>query len=116
MSFDYNHVVLAGRATKNPESHSVQDTVRVFFPLAVKRSYRKEDGSYDTDFINIIVWGKLGEICNQYIKKGGQVLVDGRIQVRNYEKGKETKWITEIVAENVKFLFTNKKDSSANAV
>lgn len=111
MSFDYNHVVLMGRTVKKPESLSISDSIKVFFPLAVRRQYRKEDGTYDTDFVNVVAWGKLAEVCSQYLNKGSQVLIDGRIQVRNYEKNKETKWITEIIAENIKFLsYSNKKN------
>lgn len=114
MSFDYNHVILVGRLVKDPESTTVSDTTKTFFPLAIKRVFRKDNGSHDADFVNIVAWGKLGEICQEYLCKGKPILVDGRLQVRSYEKNQETKWITEVIAESMKMLDSSPKNSNNN--
>ena len=108
MSFNYNHVTLVGRLTKDAEVKDASNTVKTSFSLAIDRNYRKEDGSYDTDFIPIVAWGRLAEIAYQYLKKGNPVLVEGRLQIRHYEKtyNKETvkHWMSEIVVENFQML------------
>ena len=104
MSFDYNHVTLMGRLAKDPESLSISGTTKAFFPLAVNRSFRKDDGKQNTDFINIVAWGKLGEICVEYLLKGKPILIDGRLQVRSYDKNKEARWVTEVIADSMKML------------
>ncbi len=102
---DYNHVTLVGHLINEPDSKKVgEDRSRTSFTLAVNRPYKDNNGKHVTDFFNIISWGKLAEIGQEYIKKGEDVLVDGRIQARSYEKDNETKWITEIVAESFSFL------------
>lgn len=57
-----------------------------------------------TDWINCQAWGKLGEICAQYLKKGQQIFVSGRLSVRSYEKDGEKKYITEIILSEMKML------------
>lgn len=112
MSFDYNHVTLIGRLAKDPESITVSDTTKAFFPLAVKRAFRKDNGSHDADFLNIVAWGKLGEICLEYLSKGKPILIDGRLQVRSYEKNQETKWVIEVIAESMKMLDSSPKNTN----
>lgn len=101
----YNNVTLIGRAVKTPELKDVgHSNSRAGFVLAVSRPYKDSEGKRPTDFLPVVSWGKLAEICSEYIKKGSLVLVSGRIQARSYEIEKETKWITEIVAESVNIL------------
>ena len=76
----------------------------VSFTVAVNRGYRKSEGSQNVDFIPVVAYEKLGEICSDYLEKGKRVLVDGRIQVKNYIKDDEQKWTTEIVADEVTIL------------
>ena len=104
MSFNYNHITLVGRLTKDAEVKDISSTLRTTFTIAVDRSYRKDDGSHDTDFVPIVAWGRLGEIASQYLKKGNPVLIEGRLQVRQYEKESETRWISEVVVENFQLL------------
>ena len=67
--------------------------------------YAGKDKEPEVDFFNIITWGKLAEVAKEFLQKGRKVLIDGRIQVRSYEGNSgERKWITEVVAENMKFL------------
>jgi single-strand DNA-binding protein len=107
-----NRAILLGRLTKDPELRYTQSgTAVATFTLAVDRR-KKEDG---TDFISIVVWSKLAELCAQHLKKGQQAAVDGRIQVRNYEGKNGRVYVTEIVAENVQFLGGgNSQQSNSN--
>jgi len=104
MSFNYNHITLVGRLTRDADVKDVSGRFRTTFNLAINRPYRKEDGEFDTDFITVVAWGKLGEVAAEYLKKGNPVLVEGRLQIRQYEKNKEPRWITEVVAENFQML------------
>ncbi len=113
MSVCYNHVALIGRLTKDSELKETSHQTRASFVLAVDRPYKKEDGTSETDFINVVLWGKRAEILSSYLLKGRLVLVEGRIQIRQYEQGDVRKSVAEIVAENFQFLDYkgNKKES-----
>ena len=106
-----NKVILIGRLTRDPVKNFVgDDEVAVTnFTLAVDRDYSNEDGSTEADFLPVVAWRKLAEVCAEHLGRGSLVAVDGKIQVRSYEKDDERRWVTEIVAERVKFL--SKKNS-----
>lgn len=111
-----NKVILMGRLTKDPEVRYTQanNTQVTSFTLAVNRRFTKE-GEQQADFINCIAWSKTAEFVSKYFKKGQQVAVVGRIQVRNYEDDKGTKhYITEIIAEEVYFADSNKEGNTDN--
>lgn len=101
-----NSVVLVGRLTKDPELRYTNNSKAVAsFTLAVDRPFTNQQGEREADFIPIVVWGKAAENCTNYLVKGSLVAVEGRMQVRNYEnkEGKRV-YVTEVVAENVRFL------------
>ncbi len=101
----FNSVTLVGRLTKKPASKETsKGGKRVSYTLAVNRPYSDNEGNHPTDFFPIITWNKLGEICDNYLDKGSLVLVKGRLQSRSYTSNKQTKWITEIMAESVNIL------------
>ena len=103
-----NRVILIGRATKDVEiSKTNNDRSVAKFAIAVDRRYKNSDGEKVTDFINIVVWNKLAEICSKFVKKGKQVAVSGELQGRSYEVNGEKKFITEIIADEVEFLGSN---------
>lgn len=102
-----NRVILIGRLTKDPELKYTQNGKAVAsFTLAVDRGFKNAQGEKEADFIPIIVWQKQAENCANYIGKGSLVAVDGRLQVRTYEAkdGSGRRWVTEVIAENVRFL------------
>ncbi len=100
-----NRVILIGRLTRDPElSYIPSGDAVVKFTLAVDRNYTNKQGERDTDFIPILAWRKLGEVVSKYTVKGSLVAVDGRLQVRTYEKDGQRRYVTEVVAENVRFL------------
>ncbi len=92
--------------TKDPELKFTQGTGTAVatFTLAVNRRFKKE-GQPDADFIPIVVWGKIAESTANYMRKGSQISVAGRIETRSYEaKDGGRRYVTEVVADEVKFL------------
>ena len=107
-----NKIILIGRLTKDVELRYTESGKAVAnFTLAVDRPFKKAQGEKEADFIRIVVWGKLAEHCGNYIGKGRLVAVSGRLQIRSYEGNDEQKkYITEVVADEVRFLDRAKDD------
>jgi len=107
-----NNVVLIGRLTKDPELRYTPTGVAVAtFTLAVDRSFTNQQGEREADFIPIVVWRKQAENCANFIGKGRLVAIEGRIQVRTYDASDgQRRWVTEVVADNVRFLDRGKGD------
>ncbi|CCW35168.1 single-strand binding protein [Chthonomonas calidirosea] len=102
-----NRVVLVGRLTRDPEMRYTPSGVPVTqFGLAVNRFTRNEQGDYDVDFFNIVVWRKTAEFVSQYAKKGRLIAVDGRLQTRSWidQTSGQKRSVVEIVGENVQLL------------
>ena len=101
-----NRIILIGRLTQDPELRYTQSgTAVASFSLAVDRQRANQAGERETDFINIVAWQKLGELCAQYLRKGRMAAVEGRLQIRQYEnrEGQKVR-VAEVVADNVRFL------------
>ena len=105
-----NQVVIAGRLTGDPVVEEVEGGKKVSsITVAVPRSYKNVDGTYDTDFIKCTLWGGTAEYC----KKGDIVGVKGRIQTSSYETDSgERRYVMEIVAEKISFLSSRKVDDN----
>lgn len=102
-----NKVILIGRLTKDPQTRSTQSGIQVTtFTLAVDRRHVKKDSGQPTaDFIPIVTWRKLAEICANNLMKGRCVGVYGQMQVRTYDaKDGSKRYITEVLADEVEFL------------
>ena len=101
-----NKVILIGRLTRDPELRYTSSNVATCtFSLAVDRPFTNQSGEREADFINIVVWRKQAENCKNYLTKGSQVAIEGRIQTRNYDdKDGKKVYVTEVVADNVQFL------------
>jgi len=113
-----NKVNLMGRLTRDPEVRYTQtnNTLVASFSLAVNRRFVRPGEERQADFINIVAWGKLGEFCSKYYKKGQQVAISGRIQTRTWDDDQGQKhYITEVVAEEAYFA-EGKRDSSGEGV
>jgi len=108
----YNKVILIGNLTKDPElRYTPQGTPVCTLRLASTNRYKSGDSMKDdTLFINVVVWGKLGETSAQHLAKGRSVLVEGRLQERRWEADGQKKSMFEVVAGVVRFL--GKKDES----
>lgn len=103
-----NRVILIGRATKNPElRYTPSGIATTGFTLAVDRPFSSQSGERETDFIPVVTWRQLAETCSNYLRKGRLVAVEGRIQVRSWESDNGKRFITEVIADNVRFLERN---------
>jgi single-strand DNA-binding protein len=108
MAKSFNQVIIMGNLTRDPELRTIPSGQSVCsFAIAVNRAWTGSDGQTQesTDFFDIVAWGKLGELVNQYLQKGRKCLVVGRLQTRSWEAqdGSKRK-STEIVANDVTFL------------
>ena len=105
-----NKAILVGRLAQDPEVRYTQSGKAVAsFNLAVNR-YGQKDSA---DFIPIVAWEKLAEVIGNNLKKGGQVLVEGRMQVRSYETQEgQKRRATEVIVQNVEFLGSKKSNES----
>ena len=75
------------------------------FALAVERAYKDQEGQKQVDFIDVVTWNKLAEICRDNLSKGRLVAAEGRLQIRTYEADDGSKRkAAEVVADSVKFL------------
>jgi len=103
-----NKVILVGNLGKDPEVRFTPNGQAIAkFSVATTEKWKDQQGQLQerTEWHNVVVWGKQAETCGQYLSKGRQVFVEGRIQTRNYDdKDGNKRYITEIVAQNVKFL------------
>ncbi|MFA7467328.1 MAG: single-stranded DNA-binding protein [Desulfotomaculaceae bacterium] len=113
-----NKVILIGRLTRDPELRYTQNGTPVAnFTLAVDRAFSSKQGERETDFINIVVWQRLGEHCANHLGKGRLVAVDGRLQIRSYDDNQGIKRrVAEVVANDVRFLDWPKEDREAPPV
>lgn len=102
-----NKVIIIGRLTNEVEMRYTKSTNTPVakFSVAVNRKYAREGEERETDFFNVLAWGKLSEIVNKYLRKGTQTAITGRIENRKYEdKNGVTKQVTEIIADDIEFI------------
>jgi single-strand DNA-binding protein len=97
-----NRVTLCGNLGKDPELRRTQSGTAVA-SFTVATTERRKDGEH-TEWHNIVVWDKLAENCGKFLKKGRKVLLEGRLQTREWEKDGHKRHTTEIVANTVEFL------------
>lgn len=116
-----NKVILLGRLGSDPELRYTQNRTAVCtLKLATNERRKSPEGEWveHTEWHNVVAFGKTAENCNNYLKKGRMVFVDGKIQTRKYQDsdGKDKYW-TEILANSVQFINTGTKseDSSGNS-
>lgn len=109
-----NFVILKGRTTKNIElKYSQNNIAMASFTLAVNRRYVKQGEERQADFINCQIFGKTAETFSKYVSKGTEVVIQGRIQTRNYDdKDGKKVYVTEVVVES--FEFCGSKQSKDN--
>lgn len=118
--FSLNRAQLVGNLTRDPEMRYTPNGQAVCsFSVATNRRWRDKDGNQQdqTEFHNIVAWGKLAEIANQYLKKGNKVYIEGRLQTRSWEgQDGSKKNRTEIVTENMIFLSPKGASTSEDAL
>ncbi len=100
-----NRTILVGRLAADPEVRYTTNEIPVArFALAVGRP--SKNGEKEVDFINIVAWRGLAKICGEYLKKGKPVAIEGKLQIRKYEKDGQKRSFTEVVASNMQMLDT----------
>jgi single-strand DNA-binding protein len=105
---EVNRIILGGRLTRDPETRFAGDGTPIAdFALAFHRRYRGRDGqaAEETGFVTVRTYARLAEVCGTYLKKGSPVLVEGRLQMREWKDGQGARQTRlEIRAENVHFM------------
>lgn len=112
-----NQVVLVGRLTDNPVVEETANGKKyTAINVAVQRNFKNADSIYETDFIRCVLWNGMASNTKEYCHTGDIVGIKGRLQNRSYEnEEKETKYITEVIAERITFLASaNKKENKKN--
>ena len=113
----FNQATLVGNLGKDPDLRFTGSGKAVCnFSIATSSSWVDSDGKKQerTEWHHIKVWGKQGESCAKYLSKGRQVLVVGEIRTRSYDdKDGVKRYITEIIAQNVRFLGGGKRDEES---
>lgn len=101
-----NKVILVGNVGRDPEFKSLPSgTNLATFSLATTdKRFKDENGEPHTEWHNIVVWGRQAEIASQYITKGKQLYVEGRIRTRTYEKDGQKKYFTEVHCDRFELL------------
>ena len=111
-----NKVILIGNLGADPEVRFTPSGQAVCnFRIATTDTWKDKAGQPQerTEWHRIVVWGKQGELCGEYLKKGRQTYVEGRLQTREWtDKEGKKNWTTEVVANNVTFLAGGRPDGS----
>ncbi|MDR1509893.1 MAG: single-stranded DNA-binding protein [Synergistaceae bacterium] len=119
MSRGFNRVILMGNLARDPDIRHTPNKQKVArITVAVGRQWKnKVTGELQshTDFVPVVAWTFLADICDRYLRKGKPVLVEGRIQVREYEEAKTgaRKWATEVVADNIVMLSSGRREDDS---
>lgn len=107
-----NQIVLVGRLTKNINVNKSENGVKLAtISLAIPRSFKNMEGTYDTDFIDCVAFENVAENTAAYCSKGDIVGIKGRVQSRVIEKDGKKEYLMDVVAEKVTFLSSRKKDN-----
>lgn len=107
----YSKTTIVGHLGKDPESFNSKSGNTV-----VKLSVATKDGFGDkehTEWHRVVVFGKTAEACEKYLSKGSLVLVEGKNRTFSYEKDGETKYSTDVIADSVQFLSSNRTETKA---
>jgi single-strand DNA-binding protein len=115
-----NKVFLIGNLTRPPElRYTPSGTAVADLRLAVNRNYTTQGGEKreEVSFLTVVVWGKQAETCGEYLDKGSPILVEGRLQTRDWEtKDGQKRSVVEVVAERVQFMGRGKVPGAPTAV
>ena len=102
-----NKIIVIGNLGRDPEMHYTPSGQSVTsFSVATNRKFTAGgEQREETDWFNVSAWGRLSELCNQYLTKGQQVYLEGRLHLRSYEgRDGQTRWVNEITLTDVQFL------------
>ena len=107
-----NIVVLCGNLTRDPEVRQIPSGMSVAdLGLAINESYKNKSGEQveTTCYVDVVVWGKTAENCGQYLRKGSPILVEGKLQLDQWEKDGEKRSKLRVSADRVQFLGTGRR-------
>ena len=108
---NYNKAIIVGNITQDPEKKVTdKGTTITTFSVATNRKYK---GEKQTEYHNVVSFGNTAEAIAQYMSKGSQILVEGRLQTRSWEKDGQKHYRTEIVANRVEFGSSEKKETDS---
>jgi single-strand DNA-binding protein len=115
-----NKVILIGRLGQDPElKYTPSGAAVANFSIATSESWTDKSGQKQerTEWHRIVVWGKLAELCNQYLAKGRQVFVEGSLQTRSWDdqQSGQKRYMTEVNARNIQFLGGQARESQGDA-
>ena len=113
-----NKIILTGRLTRDAEIGYIgaTGTPKMAFSIAVERNYQKDKDNKKVDFINCEMLGQRAEKLSQYVTKGKAILVEGELNIDNYEKDGEKKSFTKVKVDRLEFLAGNSNnENKANA-
>src|SRR4030095_3800252 len=108
-----NRVQLIGRLGKDPEGKFTPTGKRVaHFSVAISNHWKTKEGEVKehTEWVNVEAWGRLGEVCQEYLKKGSTVFIEGRLKTDKYEDKGETRYFTKVVALALQMLHRKPSD------
>lgn len=116
---NFNKAILIGRLTKDPELRALPNGQNVAsFSLATNRYFNDKSGQRqeNTEFHNIVLFGRLADIASQYLKKGSVALIEGRIQTRSWQDNEgHKKYKTEIVGESIQLGPKNTQETEQSS-
>ena len=107
-----NKVILVGTVGKDPEVRNTQNNKVATFSLATNESYKDKNGEKKivTEWHNVVIWGKLAEIVEKYVKKGNHLYLEGKLSSRSWEDQNGTKrYITEVIVHSMTMLPSARK-------
>lgn len=101
-----NKVILVGNVGKDPDIISFENSKKATFSLATSEKYKDREGKSveKTEWHNIVFWGPVVDVIEKYVKKGKQVYIEGKLASRSYEKDGQTRYITEVIGQNLTLL------------
>lgn len=111
-----NRALLIGNLTRDPELRMTRGGSRVCsLSIAINRPYSNMSGERETDFLTVVCWNDLADLCGKYLKKGQKIAVCGMVQSRRYETSSgESRTVVEIVANEIEFLTPKKQGNQSN--
>ena len=119
MSRGLNKVMIIGHLGRDPEMRYTPSGRPVTtFSVATSRSWHSADGERheETEWFNVVAWGSLAEICNQYLHKGQQVYIEGRLQTRRWEDTEGNKHFTTELVSKEMIMLGERRDVSSTYV
>ncbi|MBT4729130.1 MAG: single-stranded DNA-binding protein, partial [Bacteroidetes bacterium] len=110
-----NKVILVGNVGKDPELRTFDSgTTKASFSMATSETYKNREGEKvtNTEWHNLVVWGNLTKVVEQFVKKGSQIYIEGKLTSRSYESDGVTKYITEVRVNDLVLLGGRRDDNA----